>query len=76
MWELARPAPPSAQGAHAKNIQLYSALPHGDELLLSPNMEFLVTTEVHTPSSRRASQLQGDRDATDPGRHALVLTVE
>ena len=35
---------------NAKNIQPYSALPHEDELLLSPNMEFLVTKELHTPA--------------------------
>ena len=34
---------------NAKNIQPYSVLPHEDELLLSPNMEFLVTKELYQP---------------------------
>lgn len=36
---------------NAKDIQPYSVLPHEAELLLSPNMEFVVTKEVHTPDS-------------------------
>jgi serine/threonine protein kinase len=35
---------------NAKDIQPYSALPQEAELLLSPNMEFLVTEELHEPS--------------------------
>ena len=35
---------------NAKDIQPFSVLPHEAELLLSPNMEFLVTKELHEPS--------------------------
>ena len=35
---------------NAKNIQPFSVLPHEAELLLSPNMEFVVTRELHEPT--------------------------
>ena len=35
---------------NAKNIQPFSVLPHEAELLLSPNMEFVVTKELHEPT--------------------------
>ena len=35
---------------NAKNIQPFSVLPGESELLLSPNMEFLVTKTLHEPT--------------------------
>ena len=35
---------------NAKNIQPFSVLPHEAELLLSPNMEFVVAKELHEPT--------------------------
>eukprot|EP01045_Picozoa_sp_COSAG04_P040646 COSAG04_NODE_11975_length_677_cov_1.257785_1_plen_135_part_00 len=37
---------------NAKNIIPFSVLPGESELLLSPNMEFVVTKELHTPGLR------------------------
>ena len=54
---------------NAKNIQPFSVLPHEAELLLSPNMEFLVTKELYQPTEGalrgcRVVEMQQIPDAT------------